>query len=70
MHEVMPHVHTVSSRFLAAQAVVVRYAPKEVFNNSISTTTSMNSRFDSTAAAQVHAGYSFTDSLSRPLPLF
>src|SRR3989304_1704211 len=40
-----------------------------VFNNSISITTLMNSRFASTAAAHVPADYSFTVSPSRPLPL-
>jgi len=64
-HEVMPRVYNVASllkRWLIGTL-------QGVFNNSISITTLMNSRFASTAAAQVPVDCSFTASHSKLLLL-
>ncbi|MDP2793072.1 MAG: transposase [Sulfurisoma sp.] len=63
-HEVMPRVHNVAS--LLKRWLLGSVRSRVVFNNSISITTSMNSRFASTVVAQVPADCSFTASPSRP----
>jgi hypothetical protein len=67
VHEVMPCVHNVTSPRCSSGGCSER--SRVVFNNSISITTLMNSRFASTAAAQVPADCSFTASHSKLLLL-